>query len=243
MEPSAPDTTKADDDQSLVWYVLVVLAGMFAVVFFAAQSAPRALVYVLLPVSLSAGGCAVLAAVWNRKSVAVERLGHRILALLFLLTLEVFWFSSRDWMHTLWSIQLPLSGLVLGSGVLLVRVWPEDRVREGALPHGWNGAAVALVGFLVLGSLPILLALLPLDTRPVGRPAASPPTALVEVAGYGLGGEIPSTMEPSGARQVARGLGSPPRFVTVTMAASMLAAGGWILFAMLAATSPHSPGV
>lgn len=158
--------------------------------------------------------------------------GHHVLGLLFVLTLALLWNASGDWVHLLWSVQYPLAGLWLGAGLLLVRVWPDDRRERPALLRGWNGAVVALLALLVLGSVPVLLTSIPATAA--GRVSGSPLAALLEAARYGFDGTLPASMQPEQADQIERGLGHPPRSVTVTMGSTLLAAGAWILFVALA---------
>ena len=106
---------------------------------------------------------------------AAQRAGNQILGILYLFTLGVVCVNSGDWVHLLWSVQFSLAGLFLGAGLLLVQVWPDQRRQHPAPFWGRNGASVALLAAVVLGSLPILFALLPLNIYPVGptpiRPA------------------------------------------------------------------------
>jgi len=153
---------------------------------------------------------------------------------LCVLTLVAFFFSSGDWVHLMWTVQYPLAGLFFGAGLLLPQVWPEDRRQHPELTRGWNGAAVALLALVVLGAIPLLLTATGIGSRPAGRVSGAPLPALLEVARYGFDGTVPALMQPETPDQIARGLGHPPRFVTVTMGSTLLAAAYWILFAALA---------
>ena len=93
---------------------------------------------------------------------------------------------------------------------------------------------MALIWLLAVGLGPAMLANMLGDTFPVGRASGSTLSALADVARYGFGGPVPNLMAPEGLDQVARGLGSPPRFVTVAMGTSMFAACATITFVALA---------
>jgi hypothetical protein len=206
---------------------------------------PVALLCVHAPLSLLAGACAVLAAARPAWSETALRGGHRALGLLCVAVFAAFVFSRGDWVHSLWSIQFPLIGLMFGSGLILVQVWPEDRRAQPTLLRGWNGATIAFVTTAALGATPLLLTVLPFDVRQLAREGGLLLATFAEVARYGFGGEVPVSMEPmdsphsiggafGGNEQAARDLGIPPRIVTVTMASSLLAAVQWTLFAALA---------
>ena len=204
-----------------------------------------ALLFVHAPLSLLAGTCSVLAVARPAWSEAALRAGLRALGLLCVAVLAGFAFSSGDWVHSLWSIQFPFVGLLFGSGLILVRVWPEDRRAQPSLLSDFNGETIAFVTAAVLGAMPLLLTLLPFDVRQLAREGPPLLPTFSEVARYGFGGEVPDSMAPmdsphsvggafGGDYQAARGLGIPPRIVTVTMASSLLAAFHWTLFAVLA---------
>lgn len=193
-----------------------------------------ALILVHAPLSLLAGACAALAAARPARSEAALRAGHRALGLLCLSALAAFLFSFGDWVHSLWSIEYPLFGLLFGSGLVLVRIWPEDRKLQPNLLRGWSGATLAFVTVGALGALPLLLTVLPFDVRPLARESGPLLATFFEVVRYGFGGAVPALMEPVSSYDAARGLGIAPRIVTVTMGASLLATVHWILFATLA---------
>ncbi len=211
--------------------LLLVMTG-----FLAAENSWLALIGLALP-ALAGGVCALRAASGAPGSGLMIRMGRWLLGLQMLSVLVIFGFSAQDWVHTFWSIQYPLLGLCFGAGPLLVDVWPEDRRLHGRSRSRWNGATLALVAALTLGSLPVLLALSPIDPHPVGRSAGFCLVSLVEVAQYGFGGEIPSSMQPQPGLETERGLGIPPRDVTVPMALSLFAALAWSVFAALALLS------
>jgi hypothetical protein len=156
-----------------------------------------------------------------------------------------FVFSFGDWVHSLWSIQFPLIGLLFGSGLTLIRVWPEDRRPQPTRLRGWSGATIAFATATALGAMPLLLTVLPTDVRQLAREGPPLLATFSEVVRHGFGGAVPESMEPmdglnsvggafGGDYQAARGLGIPPRIVTVTMASSLLSAFHWTLFAALA---------
>lgn len=209
---------------------VVAAASVVAVVL--TGDPPLALLFVLLPVALLAGACAALCALRPARSALTLRAGHRLLGLLVLLSLATFLFSSGNWNHSLWSVQFPLFGLLFGSGLLLVRVWRDDRCQYPDLLHGRNGATVALLTLLVLGSLTFALPWL--RTGAHQQSPGAPVPALVEAVRYGFGGGVPSAMQPHGLQETERGLGVPSRIVTVTMGSSLFAALAWIVFVLLA---------
>lgn len=189
------------------------------------------LVGVLMPIAAGAGGCA-LAAVRHEGRTLVTRAGHRLLGLLLLLAVTNFFFSDGDWMHSLWSVQFPMIGWFLGSGLLLTRVWPEDRAPASGPAGEWNGALLALISLLILGLLTFALMGYRADPGVAGDGA--PLHALAEVVQYGFGGDVPASMQPVDHLQVKRGLGVPPRMVTVTMGSTMVAMIVWTVFVLLA---------
>jgi len=221
-----------------IWF-----GALLAIAVWACGNLPIALL-IHMSVALAAGTCAALAAVWPETSGVALRAGRFYLGLLCLLALESFFLSHGDWVHSLWSIQFPLYGLLFGSGLILIQVWPEDRRQQPSLSRGWNGATIAFVTVVALGAMPLLLTVLPFDVRPLARENVPLSATFLEVALYGFGGEVPESMSTEGIvpgrgafggdYQLDRGLGIPPRIVTVTMASSLLAAVHWILFAALA---------
>lgn len=192
------------------------------------------LTVIYLPIAIAAAGCAIIAAAVRGKRGQPMVAGLSILAAAVVFTFASIVANSGDWVHLLWSAWFPLHGIWLGSGLLLVLVWPDDRKLGPSLPRGWNGATVFLCISLAIGLLPVLLITVFGDAQPVGRISGSPLAALVEAARYGFDGTVPSLMEPMHGDQIARGLGHPPRFVTVPMGTTYLAAAGWIVFAALA---------
>lgn len=222
-----------------------VLTGATVLAVALCGDLPVALLFVHAPLSLLAGACAVLAAARPAWSETALRAGLRALGLLCVAVLAGFVFSFGDWVHSLWSIQFSLIGLLSGSGLILVRVWPEDRRPQPTLLRGWNGGTIAFVTATALGAMPLLLTVLPFDVRQLAREGGPLFATFSEVVRYGFGGAVPESMEPmdslhsiggafGGDYQAARGLGIPPRIVTVTMAASLIAAVQWTLFASLA---------
>ena len=126
-----------------------------------------------------------------------------------------------------------LLALFSGSGLLLVRVWPEERRHfPGPLPER-DGAAVALFAAIVLGSIPLLIAVSPIEPWPKDNIEISPVSALVESARYGFNRDLPAFLQIESSPRFPGGPTHPPRSATVTMAASALAAGFWILFVLI----------
>lgn len=174
------------------------------------------LVYLAL-VGAASAGCAALAAVSARarpRALAVGR-GALILCVLAVSFLAVA--TRWDWTHLLWSVLYGTLAVFAGVGLVLVRdgsgpVWPGVRL----VPARW-----LVVGLLALGFLPAGCANALGKPFPGGRESGSLSAALVEVVAYGFGGDVPRLMEPRVPEQLARGLGSPPRFVSVGMGASL----------------------
>ena len=163
---------------------------------------------------------------------------------------------DRDWVHNSWWATLGLIALAAYSG-------PELARSLAPSPDGGTRSSVpwrVLAGLAVVGLLPSFHAGLTRDTFPEGREAAvtawdvatgapgkgwldvAPIQPLAEVIAYGFGGRTPELMVPhvpEGSRstrldrQVERGLGSPPRWVTVPMASLFQASACWILLCLL----------
>ncbi len=192
------------------------------------------LIFIVMPLALAGGTCAIIAAAFRGERRRPVGLGLSILAAVVVASLMSIVANSGDWVHLLWSVWYPLHGFWLGAGLLLVLVWPEDRRLHPGLLRDRNGATVFLLGSLAIGLLPVLLITAFGDAQPVGRVSGHPVPALLEAARYGFDGTVPSLMEPMHAGQSARGLGHPPRFVTVPMGTTYLVAVGWIVFSILA---------
>lgn len=193
-------------------------------------------IFVHLAVSLAVASCAVLACLRPEWSYRLVQAGRTYLVLLCLMILETFLLSRGDWVHSLWSIQLPLSGLLLGSGLLLVTT-----SKDGCTPHARTGGrpvAAAFLTVIALGLLPLLLTVLPFDERERALAAGSVPAALVDVFRHGFGGDLPTAMFPASSHDLLKGIGIPPRIITITMAATWFAAVHWILFGLIALLAP-----
>ena len=163
---------------------------------------------------------------------------------------------DRDWVHNSWWATLGIIALAAYSG-------PELARSLAPSPDGGTRSSVpwrVLAGLAVVGLLPSFHAGLTRDTFPEGREAAvtawdvatgapgegwldvAPIRPLAEVIAYGFGGRTPELMVPhvpegsrstSLDRQVERGLGSPPRWVTVPMASLFYASACWTLLCLL----------
>lgn len=177
----------------------------------------------------------VLVVATKGESSAAVQVGHVTLLVSAAVTVVGMLACSTNWVHLFWSVQFPMLGLFLGAGLLLLRTWEEDRrATSPGLLARWNGATLAVVGAVALGSLPVLIVSLWPDAFPPGRVAGAPLPALVQAAIYGFGGPVPDLMEPLHRAQVERGLGAPPRFVTVPMGTTLIAAIAVICFTALA---------
>ncbi len=163
---------------------------------------------------------------------------------------------DRDWVHNSWWATLGIIALAAYSGPELARSLAPSRDGGTRSSVPWR----VLVGLAVVGLLPSFHAGLTRDTFPEGREAAvtawdvatgaagegwldvAPIRPVAEVIAYGFGGPTPELMVPhvpagsrstSLDRQVERGLGSPPRWVTVPMASLFCASACWTLLCLL----------
>jgi len=190
---------------------------------------PLMVLMVLVPASLACAGAALVAAFLPGRRAPLLYLGLKLLMAVGVLTLSLFLISAGDWVHVLWNVEFPLVLMFSGAGLLLVRVWPEER-RQLART---NGAAVALLAIAGLGSIPFLIAVSPIEPRPTDNMEISPVPALVEAARYGFGGDLPLFLQTESSPRYPGAPTHPPRSATVTMAALALAAGTWILFVVI----------
>lgn len=191
--------------------------------------------YLLFPLTLLLAVTVVLVAATKAEWSPAVRVGHVTLVAFAALAFLGVLAASTDWVHLFWSVQYPMLGLLVGAGLLLVRTWEADRrATSPGLLQRWNGATVAVLAAVALGTLPVFFVSLWPGALPAGRVAGSPLPALVEAAGYGFGGPVPALMEPLRERQIERGLGAPPRFVTVPMGTTLLSAVAVIAFTVLA---------
>lgn len=158
---------------------------------------------------------------------------------------------DRDWVHNSWWAVLGICALAAGSGPELARTLAGSSGGSRS-PVPWR----VLAGLAVVGLLPSFHAAVTADTWPEGRAPArtvwdvlggdvdagwadvAPVRPLAQVIGFGFGGPTPDLMvpgAPAGSRsswldeQAARGLGSPPRWVTVPMASLFHACVAWTL--------------
>ncbi len=163
---------------------------------------------------------------------------------------------DRGWVHSSWWATLGIFALAAYSGPELARSLAAPPVGTTRSSVPWRVAA----GLAVVGLLPSLHAGITRDIFPEGREAAvtvwevasgapdegwldvAPIRPMAEVVLYGFGGPTPELMIPyipKGTRshildrQVERGLGSPPRWVTVPMAALFHASACWALLCLL----------
>jgi hypothetical protein len=187
------------------------------------------LLVVHLPLALVAGGCGAVAVLRPRRLDACRSVGLRALYLLAFATPAGLLAARGDWVHSLWSLQLPLSGLTFGAGWLLVETG-EAEVGRG---RARRGALVALGVALGIALLPLTLAVLPFEARAADPALPGLPRAFLEVLAYGFGGEVPACMGTvEGGRP-----GVPPRLLTVTLGAWLLAAVHGCGVALIALTS------
>jgi hypothetical protein len=202
-----------------------------------------------LPLALVAAACGLAASFLE----LVERHPARVLMRVCVVSWSALAGSSvllaliavHDWQHLFWSVHFPMLGLFMGSGPFLAGAWPGDRL---AVPdtRGFvdRGAALplSLLVFGVLGLLPLVLLTVFHDSNAPARATGRPLEALVATANYGLGGPVPDLMQPVSASQLARGLGHPPREVTVPMGSTALAALYVTLITWLAMIGRRIPG-
>lgn len=215
----------AAESKPCLAFVYALAAGMIWVV----EDATLALAYVLMPIALAAGVCSLWVAWSSTDARSPLRAGRRALGLQIGLVPIVFLRCGGDWVHSFWSVQFPMTGLLLGSGLLLVR---GGRGSSGVEAPRWpRTRPMATAGgvLLALAAMPGLLAWSSFGGG-TGSGEVSTITTLVESALHGFGGDLPRAMVPLGGLESERGLGVPPRIVTVTMGASFLAAIHWTLF-------------
>ncbi len=201
---------------------------------------PLALIFVHAPLALAAGLCALAAALRPGVRQSAVRTGRRLLGLLCVATIAGFVTSADDWTHALWSVQFPLTGLLLGSGLLL---FSSSTGSDPGRPGGGSGPSIvglriALLAALGLGLLPLLMVSAPFELRVLEPGRVGIVESLWQVVRYGFGGPLPGCMRPIDG--LGSGQGAPhaievaPRMVTVLMASSLLAALHWVLFASIA---------
>lgn len=205
---------------------LIVILSLLAMGLFALTDFLGALLILFFVSALP--GIFALRAAWSREYRERHlRTGRLLLGLLFGLSLASFSASLGDAQHMLWNVQLPLLGLLFGSGVLLIGIW-----EHAPMSRAINKFGLALGGALVLCAVPIIhMSAFPLGSTQI---AGSLVPALFEVAEYGFDGELPAQMQPVSALQIERNLGHPPREITVAMGATFAAAVCWILFGCIA---------
>lgn len=205
-------------------------AALVVLAIFALGGLPLAFVGVLAPLAFLAGVRTISAAARPGIRAGQVRSGRRLLALLLVSSVASFFESRGDWVHSLWSVQYPIVGLLFGSGLLLVPGGASGMKIE----PGGRGLTVAFVAALALGLLPLLLIVLPFESRTLARESVPLVETFFEVVAYGFGGGVPGAMEPLSVQDIERGLKVPPRIVTVTMASTFLAAIAWTLLALVA---------
>lgn len=172
---------------------------------------------------------------------------------------------DRDWVHNSWWATLGIFALAAYSGPELARSLAPSPTGAARSSVPWR----VFAGLAVVGLLPSFHAGVTRDTFPAGREAAvtawdvasgapekswldvAPIRPLAEVIAYGFGGPTPRLMTPyspegsqssSLDRQIERGLGSPPRWVTVPMASLFYAAACWVLLCLLLLTARSRRG-
>lgn len=177
--------------------------------------------------TLVAGLCAVFAALCRaetaRKPLRVAELAAWALwgsGCAFLILERL---AARDWMHLYWAAELPLVCLFSCSGVLLRR--------------GPRGVLLFLGICICFGVLPLLLQIALPPDDPAPREIGAPVRRLWELARWGLGGSLPECLELNTGEEFARGVGHLPREVTVPMGTTLIAAGLWVAFLVLALAS------
>ena len=166
----------------------------------------------------------------------VYRIGSR--ALRWLLVAGLAWqvaFGYGDWVHLHWTVELLLLVAFLASG-FGHQEDPAARLEAGAASprrtsfsaslrwFAWTGG-VALLPLVLITALPSVFR----DVRGIGAPLPE----LVELAAWGLGGELPAWLEAVPAYHGEREVGHLPRNVTAPFAAGLLCAWYWCGYALL----------
>jgi len=200
---------------------------------------------------LAVFGLIVAGAVWGTRVLLASTQGRvsawgsvcrarKVVLIASLLGLGIVFMNrvpERDWVHLLWSAQLPMLALFLVSGLFLCGPTSEDvSSKESRLEVflRLRPAAFMFLALAAFGLWPLALQLLFPEDQPMARDLGEPVRRLFELAAWGFGGALPEALTPSTAEELERGVGHLPREVTVPMGSLLIAAWLWIAFATLA---------
>jgi hypothetical protein len=145
---------------------------------------------------------------------------------------------ERDWVHLFWSVQIPITSLLLCSGAFLDATRRDDAASQA---HASRSTWAFLVMVATLGLLPLLLETVLPEQRVIGRDIGHPLPRLFDLARWGFDGPLPEALSPLTDVERARGVGHLPREVTVPMGTLLIAAWGSIVFVLLAAIGRFVP--
>jgi|GEM_PF-2763522 len=207
-------------------------------------------VLIFAPLTLLGVGMSFLAAMFSAAGRAVpsafRMTGRGVVVLLWFLGLVCVPIAGfGDWVHLFWSIQVPLVGLFLCSGLLRVetehpRVW-DGASRGSALRRCASPCSMFfMLASLGLASL-ILVSLFP-EEHPATRPVGSPFQGIRDLVAWGFGGALPSFLAPATSVAERRGVDYLPRVLTVPFGTTLIAAWLWIAFATISFVAKALPG-
>jgi hypothetical protein len=203
-------------------------------------------IFCVLGVVFVTCACVWSALLGERSACIASALGRRMTYWLGATTIAlsiVFRMMERDWVHLFWSVQIPITSLLLCAGPFLDATRhdqePVDETadRIGAKRSRW----VFFAMLAVLGVLPLVLAIVLPEQRVIGRDVGRPFARLADLALWGFGGPLPESLAPLTDLEHARGVGHLPREVTVPMGTLFVAAWGWIVFVLLAVIGRFVP--
>ena len=131
----------------------------------------------------------------------------------------------------LWSVQIPLVSTFLLSGAFAASASArEDSTRTARM----FGPAFFFGVTWFLAVTPLVVAEVWPSYRTHWRAAGSPTLAILQFVGWSFGGPMPDCVIPDSEVGFERGVGYPPRFVTVPMNTILIAA--WTSIAFTAST-------
>jgi hypothetical protein len=144
-----------------------------------------------------------------------------------------------DWLHMFWSLQITLVCLFVASGPALSSI---AHARHDPLePHPFARPGPSSVRAWMFLALIAALAVLPIgfenlwpDPYPPLRASGAPGSRIVQLASFGLGGEIPPWLVPGTDLERQRGLAHLARELTVPMGTLLIGAWAIIAFCTLA---------
>jgi hypothetical protein len=199
---------------------------------------------------LSAGYTVLRGRLWPESRVAIARGLVVVLCVWGVLLAAATWNKSHDLTWLWWAVQIPLVSLFLTSGVFSAGVWSADHGPDNSSPnavrgpHPFRGPLTFFAFTVVLAIEPLVLEVLsPLDPGN-RRVSGAPAHDILQLASWSFGGALPDCLVPFASEGIARGVGFPPRDVTVPMGSLLIAAWTSIAFvavALVARCLPSRP--